>query len=149
MKTENLTSLRESRGLEPEAIALLINMEPDDVLRFEADPAAALEELDMHQWTQWSSNLGMPLLELLAMLKLCEIGTVIPVTFREWRDAIGVLVAELGGLEIAEERIGWDLADFIRDPEDGWSRKLIFFRSVAKAVGRDWRGVAGAYGTPA
>lgn len=149
MKIENLATLRTARGLEPEAIALLINMEPEDVLRFEADPTSALEELDLHQWTQWAANLGLPLLELLATLKLCETGAVVPVTFREWRDAIGVLASELGGLEAAEDRIGWDLADFVRDPEDGWSRKLIFFHSLAKAVGRDWRGVAAAYGSPA
>jgi hypothetical protein len=148
MKPDSLTSLREACGLEIEAIALLVNLDPDEVTLLEADPEEALETLDLHQWIEWSTNLGLPLLELIASLDLCDSGPVKALTFKELRDSLGIIIASHGGVEAVEEEIGWELRTFIRNPEDGWSRKLIFFRSVAEVTGCDWRGILAAYGVP-
>lgn len=145
---ENLGSLREERGIEIDALGLMLNLDPEAVLALEEDPLEALEVLELQQWAQWATLLDLPLIELLALLQLCPTGTVTPMTFRELRDALGEVAAKGGGLEKIEELTGWELGDFIRDPEDGWSRKLPFFQAVSRVSGRDWRGIAAAYGVP-
>jgi hypothetical protein len=45
-------------------------------------------------------------------------------------------------LNAMEEKTGWDLSAFIRNPdEDGWNQRIRFFQDVGAELGVDWLGV--------
>lgn len=148
MSYPTLGQLRESAGLDAEDLAMVLHLDPETFASCESDAQEALETLELHQWATWAEQLQLPLLEMLAQAGLASPGQVTPLTFREMRDALGDHIAHLGSLALAEEQTGWELESFIRDPEEGWARKLGFFQSIAKATGRDWRGIAAAYPAP-
>jgi transcriptional regulator with XRE-family HTH domain len=143
-----LQSLREASGCGFDALALVMNVEPESVEAWETDLVDAVDQLELQQWAAWASALGLSLIEFLAQIGLCVPGKVHPITFQEFRDAIGNLAAGKGGLQAVEDETGWELGEFVRNPEDGWSRKLGFYKSVSKAAGLDWRSVIAAYGAP-
>lgn len=148
MSYPTLLQLRESIGLNAEDLAMAMHLDPETFASCESDIHEALETLELHQWATWAEELQLPLLEMLAQTGIAQPGQVTPLTFRELRDALGDLIARLGNLTLAEEQTGWELESFIRDPEEGWARKLSFFQSLAQATGRDWRGIAAAYPAP-
>lgn len=145
---KRLQSLREASGCSFEALALVLNVDSVTVEAWESDLADAVDQLELQQWAAWASALGLTLIELLAQIGLCAPGVVAPMTFQEFRDHIGALAGKMGSVHQVEEVTGWELGEFIRNPEDGWSRKLGFFKSVAKAVGADWRSVIASYAAP-
>jgi hypothetical protein len=148
MTFPKLRALREAAQLDIDSLALALQIDPDTMERCEASADEALDTLELHQWSAWAAQLDLPLIEMLAQAGLAEKGAVKALTFRELRDALGELAGREGSLHRVEERSGWELEAFIRDPEDGWTRKLGFFQSVAQTVGRDWRGIAAAYPAP-
>jgi hypothetical protein len=148
MSYPQLRALREAAQLDLDNLALAMQIDPESMERCEASADEALDTLELQQWAAWAAQLGLPLIEMLAQAGLAEPGSVKALTFRELRDAVGDLAGREGSLHRVEERSGWELEAFIRDPEDGWTRKLGFFQSVAQTVGRDWRGIAAAYPAP-
>jgi hypothetical protein len=148
MSYPTFVQLRESIGLNAEDLAMAMHLDPETFASCESDFHEAIETLELHQWATWAEQLQLPLLEMLAQAGIAQPGQVTPLTFRELRDALGDLIARLGSLALAEEQTGWELESFIRDPEEGWSRKLSFFQSLAQATGHDWRAIAAAYPAP-
>jgi transcriptional regulator with XRE-family HTH domain len=143
-----LQSLREASGCSFEALALVLNVDAESIEAWESDLTDAADQLELQQWAAWASALGLTLIELLAQIGLCAPGAVTPLTFQEFRDRVGALAGKMGSVHQVEELTGWELGEFIRNPEDGWSRKLGFFKSVAQVVGVDWRSVIASYGAP-
>jgi len=150
MSMHTLRSLRLKFGLDPDSLAMAVDLSAEQYLLLENDNQEAEETLDLQQWSQLSAAFGQTLLDLVCKLELASEpapGTEIsPITFRELRDRVGIEAARSDGVEQLENRLGWEIRDFVRDPEDGWSRKLGFYRSLASEIGSDWRGILACYG---
>jgi hypothetical protein len=141
-----LMQLRESADCDFDALAAAMNVDAEDIETWERNPESAVEQLELRQWVAWAEALHLPLIEMLAQAGLCAKGAVHPITFRELRDRIGELSARLGGLHCAEDLTGWELGEFVRNPEVSFKASQ---RSSAKIGEALWPLMEPPFKTPA
>lgn len=142
-----LSELRLSKGIAADVLAMELEWDLDDFTSLESDALALLENLELHQWTRLASALEMRLADLLVALDYCDkLESKEAETFQGFRDQIGNAVSRGMGIDALEEKSGWEIRSFLKAPQDGWNRKLSFFRDIGNVIGVDWRKLLNSYG---
>lgn len=132
--------MRDKAGLDAEGLADQIGVTADWYLNLENEEDELEASLDLSQILKLSQLLGVSMAFLLTGDPTDASGP--PLSFRDLAQGVRRHLEHSGSVEALEEKIGWDLSAFLKDPEaDGWDQRVPFLRDVCGEVGLDWRAV--------
>jgi len=132
--------MRIKAGMDPEGIADLLGITPEWYLDLEREAGELESSLEVSRIRDLAALLkaGMGQLVLGG-----SIPASVPVLdFLELARLIRLQLGQAQDPAPLEEKTGWDLGSFLKNPETGgWDFSLNFYRDVCGALESDWRGV--------
>jgi transcriptional regulator with XRE-family HTH domain len=137
---ERLKALRIKAGQDAEGLADQIGITAAWYLDLESQAGELEASLDLTQLRKLAILLNVGLGYLLTGATLPD--TVPTLSFLELARRIRVRLEHSQDVKALEEKTGWDLGAFLKNPEaDGWDQRTGFFRDVCAELELDWRGV--------
>lgn len=137
---ERLKTLRLKAGQDPEGLADQIGITADWYLDLEREPGELEASLDMTQLRKLAILLNVGLAYLITGETIPD--TVPTLSYLEVARRLRLRLGQGNDIQSLEEKTGWDLAAFLRNPEsDGWEQRAPFFRDICRELELDWRGV--------
>jgi transcriptional regulator with XRE-family HTH domain len=137
---ERLKSLRIKAGQDAEGLADQIGITPDWYEDLEREPGELEGSLDLTQLRKLAILLNVGLGFLLTGETLPD--AIPALSFLEMARRIRLHLEHSANVQSLEEKVGWDLAAFLKNPEaEGWDHRPGFFKAVCAELDSDWRGV--------
>ena len=137
---ERLRTLRIKAGLDGEGLDDQIGISAGWYADLESEPGELENTLDLTQLRKLAILLNVGLGYLLTGETLPD--EVPPLTFAELARRVRLTLEHSPDLQALEEKTGWDLAAFLKQPgAEGWEQRARFFRDLCTELGADWRGV--------
>ena len=137
---ERLKALRIKTGLDGEGLADQIGISAAWYDDLENHPGEVEASLDLAQLRKLAILLHVGLGFLLT-------GAIIPdevptLSFLEIARRLRLRLEHSPDVQALEEKTGWDLAAFLKQPgAEGWDQRALFFRDVCAELELDWRSV--------
>jgi transcriptional regulator with XRE-family HTH domain len=137
---DRLKTLRLKAGQDPEGLADQIGITAEWYLDLENEPGELEAGLDMTQLRKLAILLNVGLAYLITGETIPD--TVPTLSYLELARRLRMRLGQGIDIPTLEEKTGWDLAAFLKNPEaDGWEQRAPFFRDVCRELELDWRGV--------
>lgn len=139
-----IRTLREKAGLKAEGLADQIGISAAWFEDLEQEDGELENSLDLEQVRKLALLLGTGLGQLLTGAPVPP-GTA-PLDFQGLARALKKRIDEEegpeAGLQAWEERTGWDLGAFLKNPAaEGWGQRIRFFQDLGRELRLDWLGV--------
>jgi transcriptional regulator with XRE-family HTH domain len=137
---ERLKTLRIKAGQDAEGLADQIGITPDWYEDLEREAGELEAGLDLTQLRKLAILLNVGLGYLLTGETLPDATPTL--SFLEMARRIRLHLEHSLNVQALEEKIGWDLGAFLKNPDaEGWDQRTGFFRAVCAELDLDWRGV--------
>lgn len=137
---ERLKNLRIKAGQDAEGLADQIGITADWYRDPESDPGELESSLDLTQLRKLAILLNAGMAYLITGENVPEAAPTL--TFLEVARRIRLHLEHSKDVQSLEEKTGWDLGGFLKNPEaEGWDQRTGFFRDVCAELALDWRGV--------
>lgn len=137
---DRLAAMRIKAGLDPEGIADLLGITPEWYLDLEREAGELESSLEISRIRDLAALLNATMGELVLGNPIS--GSVQILDFLELARRIRLELGPTQDPAPLEEKTGWDLGSFLKNPETGgWDFSLSFYRDVCGALGLEWRGV--------
>lgn len=139
-----LKALRIKAGQEGSVLADAIGISGTWYDELEEEDGLLEETLDLEQIRKLALLLNVGMGHLLTGSPLPPAAA--PLDFKGLARHLRRRLENEASLEALEEKIGWDLGEFLKRPDtEGWGQRVAFFQAVCLELKLDWLGVL-AYG---
>lgn len=139
-----LKALRLKAGLDSGNLADSIGISGTWYEELEEEEGLLEDTLDLEQIRKLALLLHVGMAHLLTGAPLPP-GTA-PLDFKTLARHLRRRLETEASLEALEEKIGWDLGEFLKRPDtEGWGQRVVFFQAVCLELKLDWLGIV-AYG---